>query len=173
MIKVQRAEEAILCPRYLIGATREGSNALSLNPTAPLTLRDLIFLHKDDDLQAWLLAKDGKHPLDLMVLKSLRDKAGDDRLTPEPVGGRHPFFDRNVGDHSGQAEDIVGGIQWDDKDDKDDHIVMRNRRMRQQSRERGDEMEDMDDDQDNEGVEGEEDDSEEDMAEGERESQVH
>jgi len=75
-----------------------------------------------------------------MVLESHLENAGDDRLRPKPVGGRHPFFDRNVWDHSGQAEDIVGGIQWDDKDDKDDHIVVRNRRMRQQSGECWDEI---------------------------------
>ena len=175
MIKVQRAEEAILCPRYLIGATREGSNTLSLDPTAPLPLRDLIFLHKDDDLRAWFLPNDGKHPLDLIVLESRLEEAGDDRSTPEPVGGRHPFFNCNVWDHSGETEDIVGGIQWEDKDDKYDkynHIVMRNRRMRQQLGERGDEMEDMDYDEDDEGVDGEEDDSEEDVAEGQRESQM-
>jgi len=172
VIKAQRAEVAILCPRYLIGATGEGSNALSLDPTAPLPLRDLIFLHKDDDLQAWLLANDGKHPLDLMVLESRFEEAGDDRSTPEPVGGRELFFDRNVWDHAGQAADIVGGIQWDDEDDEGDHIVVRNRRMRWQSGERWDEMEDMDDDEDDEGADSEEDDSEEDVAEGEPESQM-
>jgi len=82
VIKAQRAEETILCPRYLIGATREGSNALSLDHTAPLPLRDLIFLHKDDDLRAWLLANDGKHPLDLMVLESRLEEAGDNRSMP-------------------------------------------------------------------------------------------
>jgi len=133
VIKTQRAEEAILCPLHLIDATREGSNALSLDPAAPLPLRDLIFLHKDEDLRVWLLANDGKNPLDLMVLESSLEEARDDRSTPEPVWGTHPFFDRNVWDYSVQAEDIVAGIQWDDKDDKDDHIVVRNRRMRQQS----------------------------------------
>jgi len=181
VIKAQRAEEAILCPRYLIGATREGSNPLSLDPTAPLPLRDLIFLHKDDNLPAWLLANDAKHPLDLMVRESRLEEAGDDRSTPESVGGRHPFFDRNFWDHSGQAEDIVGGIQWDDEDDEndendendeDDHIVVRNRRMRQQLGELWDEMEDMNDDKDDKGADGEEDDSEQDVAEGERESQM-
>ena len=167
-------EEAILCPRYLIGAPREGSNTLSLDPTAPLPLPDLIFLHKDDNLRVWLLANDGKHPLDLMVLESHCEEAGDDRSTPEPVGGRHPFFDRNVWDHSGQAENIVGGIQWDDEDNEDDHIVVRNRGMRQQLGERWDEMEDMKDYEDDEGADGEEDDSKEDVsvAEGEWESQM-
>jgi len=96
VIKAQCAEEVILCSRYLIGGTRKGSNELSLDPTAPLPLRDLIFLHKHDDLGAWLVANNGKHPLYLMVLKSRHEEAGDDRSTPEPVGGRHPFFDRNV-----------------------------------------------------------------------------
>jgi len=96
VIMAHRAEEAILCPRYLIGATRACSNAPSLDPTAPLPLRDLIFLHKDDELRAWLLANCGKHPLDLMVLESRREEAGDDRSTPEPVGGRHPFFNLNT-----------------------------------------------------------------------------
>ena len=108
--KAQCVEEVILCPRYLIGATREGSYALRLDPTAPLPLRDVIFLNQDDDLRAWLLANDGKHPLELMVLDSRHEEAGDDRLTAEPVGGRHLFFDSNVWDDSMQAGDIVGGI---------------------------------------------------------------
>jgi len=91
VIKTQRAEEAILCARYLIRATREGSNPLSLDTTAPRPLCDFIVPHKDDDLRAWLLANDSKHPLDLMVLKSRHEEAGDDRATPEPVGGRHRF----------------------------------------------------------------------------------
>jgi len=119
VIKAQAAKQVILCPGYLIGATREGSNALSLDPTAPLPLRDLVFFLKDSNLRAWLLANDGKHPLDLMVLGSRLEEAGDDRSMMEPVGGRHRFCNRNVWDHSGQAEDIVGRIQWDDQDDKD------------------------------------------------------
>ena len=116
LIKAQRPEETMLCARYLMGTTREGSNALSLDPTAPLHLRDLIFLHKDDDPQAWLLANDDKHPLDLMVLESRREEAEDDRSILEPIRGRQSFIDRNVYDHSGQAEDIVGGVQGDDED---------------------------------------------------------
>jgi len=69
MIQVPRAEKAIVHWGYLIGATREASIVLSLDPTAPLPLPDLIFLHKDDNLHTWLLANDGKNPLDLMVLE--------------------------------------------------------------------------------------------------------
>ena len=172
VLKAQRADVSILCTQYLIGATRAGSNALSLYPIAPLPRRHLIFLHKDDDLRAWLLAKDGKHPLDLMVRQSRLEEAGDNRLTPEHVWGKPPFFDHNVRDHSEQAEDIVGGIEWGDQYDQDDHIVVRNRRMRQQSGERWEEMEEMDDDEDDKGADCEEDDSEEDVAEGERQSQM-
>jgi len=172
VIKAQGAEEPNLCPRHLIGATREVSNALSLDPTAALPLQDLIFLHKDDDLRAWLLANDGKHPLDLMGLESRLDEAADDKSMPEPVGGRHPFFDCNVRDHAGQAEDIVGGIQWDDEGEEYDQIVVRTRRMRQQSGQRWDEMKDMDEDEDDEGSDGKEDDSEQDVAAGERESEM-
>jgi len=78
-------------------------------------------------------------------------------MTAEASRGQAPIFDRNVWDHSGQAEDIVGGIELEDKDDKydkDDHIVVRNRCMRQQSGERWDEKEDMENDEDDEGGEG-------------------
>jgi len=156
----------------LCHTTREGSNALSLDPTVPLPLQDLIFLHKDDALLAWHLANDGKHPVDLMVLELHLKEAGDDRSTPEPIGGKHPLFDCNLGGHSRQVEDIVGGIQLDDVNDADDHIVVRNRRIRQQSGERWDEIEDMDNDEDDEGAHSEEDDSAEDVVERECELQM-
>jgi len=95
---------------------------------------------------------------------------------PQSLSGADTHFSTATsGIYSGEAEDIVGGMQWedgDDKDDQDDHIVVRNRRMRQQSGERWDEMEDMDDDEDDEGADGEEDDSKEDVVEGARESQM-
>ena len=100
-----------------------------------------------------------------MVLESRLEEAGDDRLMPEPIMCRHLFFDRNVWEDSGQADDRVGGIPSDHEDKEDDHIVVRNRRMRQQSGERWDEMEDMDHDEHDEGVDVEEDDGEEDDSE--------
>ena len=73
LIKAQRVEQAIETPRYFIGATGDGSCALRLSPAASLSLRDLIFLNEDNDIRAWLLANDGRHPLDLMVLESRPD----------------------------------------------------------------------------------------------------
>ena len=172
VIKGQHAEEAILCPRYLISATREGSHTLSVHPRGPLPLRALIFLHKDDDLRAWLLANDGQHPLDLMVMESCNEEAGAERSTWECVGADSYLFDRNLWDHSGPAEDKVWGIQWDDEDEEYDHIVVSNRRIRQQSGEHGNEMEVIHGDKDDEGAEGTEDYSEEDVAEGELESEM-
>ena len=62
-------EQAIEKPQYLIGATGDSSCVLRLSRAAPLPLRDLIFLNEDDDNRACLLANDGRHPLDLMVLE--------------------------------------------------------------------------------------------------------
>ena len=135
MIKTQPGVEAIRSPPYLIGASHECINALSLDPPAPLHLRDVIFLNNYADLQAWLLANDCKIPLNFIVVASCHEEAGDDSSTPEPVGGRHSCFDRNVWDHSRQAEDIVGGMEWDDDDDTDDendHNIVRNSHIRQQ-----------------------------------------
>jgi hypothetical protein len=108
-------EEEIRCPRYLIGATGEGAARLSRAPEEPLPLRQLIFLYRDDDIRAWLLANNGKDPLDLMVLESRPDQGEDGDQTPEPANGRYPFFDRKVWDHAGQAEDTVGAMQEEEE----------------------------------------------------------
>ena len=73
VIKTQHLEQAIETPQYLIGVTGDGSCTLRLLPAAPLPLRDVIFLNEDDNIRAWLLANDGRHPLDLMVLVSRPD----------------------------------------------------------------------------------------------------
>ena len=119
VIKVQRVEQAIEPPRYLIGATRDGSCTLRLSPAAPLPLGDLIFLNEDDDIRAWLLANDGRHPLDLMVLESRPDLGEDGTPTPDPANGRYRYFDRQVWDRSGQVGENPG-IQGEE-DDNHDH----------------------------------------------------
>ena len=52
-------EEEIRYPRYLIGATGEGSARLRRALEQSLPLWQLIFLNRDDDIQAWLLANNG------------------------------------------------------------------------------------------------------------------
>ena len=121
VVKAQRVEQAIETPRYLMGATRDGSCAIRLSPAAPLPLRDPIFLHKDDDIRAWLLANDGRHPLDLMVLGSRPDLREDGTPTPEPADGRYWYFDHKIWDRSGQAGDNLGTQEEDDDDDDDDY----------------------------------------------------
>ena len=81
VVKAQRVEQAIETHRYLNGATGDGSCALRLSPTAPLPLPDLIFLNADDDIRAWLLANNGRHRLDLMVLESRPDLRQDSTPT--------------------------------------------------------------------------------------------
>ena len=108
-------EQAIETPRYLIGATGDSSCALRLSPTARLPIRDLIFLNEDDHIRAWLLANDGRHPLDLMVHEARPDLREDGTPTPEPVDGRYLYFDRQILDRSGQAGDNLG-IQEGEED---------------------------------------------------------
>jgi hypothetical protein len=115
VVKRQRVEGAIRCPRYLLGATGEGARLLRRAPSDPLPLRELIFLREDEDIRAWLLANDGKHPLDLMVLEPrLGEGEGRDQ-TPAPAHGRYPFFDRKVWDRCGRAGDIGGAMSEEEE----------------------------------------------------------
>jgi len=68
VVRGQDVEEEINCPRYLISATGEGATKLRQDPENPRPMRQLIFLNRDDDIGAWLLANNGHDPLDLMVL---------------------------------------------------------------------------------------------------------
>jgi len=107
-------EEEIGCPRYLIGATGEGTVRLRQEPKKALPLRQLIFLHSNNDILAWLLANHGQDPLDLLVVKSRRKNREDRAQTPEPAKGRYPFLNSNV------WEDAVGIMQGDEDADKDE-----------------------------------------------------
>jgi len=83
-VKGQDVEEEINCPRYLIGATGESATKLRQD----LPLRQLIFLNRDDDIRAWLLANNGHDPLDLMVLESRPEEGDNLDETPKPPNGR-------------------------------------------------------------------------------------
>jgi len=67
--KNQNVEEVIKSPRYVIGAIGHGRSMLHQHPSEPLPLLKLIFLYKDRDICAWLLASPGKDALDLLVLE--------------------------------------------------------------------------------------------------------
>jgi len=88
VVRGQRVEEEIGCPRYLIGATGEGAVRLHQEPQKPLPLRQLIFLHSKNDILAGLLAKHGQDPHDLLVVESRRKNREDGAQTPEPAKGR-------------------------------------------------------------------------------------
>jgi len=111
VVRGQDVEEEINSPRYLIGATGEGATRLRQDPEEPLPLRQLIFLNRDDDIRAWLLANNGHDPLDLLVLESRPEDGNDLDETPEPPNGRYPFFDRNVWDEWAVVEDAPQEMQ--------------------------------------------------------------
>jgi hypothetical protein len=110
LVKRKRVAGAIGCPRYLLGASGEDARLLRRVPSGPLPLRDVIFLYEYGDISAWLLANDGKHPLDLMVLEPRLGDGEDEDQTPPPAHSRYPFFDQMVWDHCGEAGDIGEAI---------------------------------------------------------------
>jgi len=74
VLQRQQWADRIQYPRYLIGATGQGPNALHRQLSDPLPLLELIFLYTDDDIWVLLLANPGKDPLDLLVLESRQDQ---------------------------------------------------------------------------------------------------
>jgi len=109
-----RVEEEIGCPGYLIGASGEGAVRLRQEPEQPLPLRQLIFLHSNNDVLAWLLATHGEDPLDLLVVESRHKNRADRAQTPKPAKGRYPFLDRNV------WEDAMAIMQADEDEDEEE-----------------------------------------------------
>jgi hypothetical protein len=79
----------------------------------------MIFLNRDGDIRAWLLANIGKAPLDLLVLESRPDLGEGEAETPEPAAGRYPFFDRQVweGVMPSPGGDIVGAMEPEHRGD--------------------------------------------------------
>ena len=78
-------------------------------------------LNQDDDIRAWLLANDGRHHLDLMVLEPRPDLGEDGTPMPEPADGRYRYFDCKIWDRSGQAGDNLGIQEEDDDEDDGDY----------------------------------------------------
>jgi len=96
VVSEQSVGEEIRCPRYLIRATGEGAVRLRHEPEKPLPLRQLIILHSNNDILAWLLANHGQDPFDLLVVESYRKNREDRAQTPEPAKGKYPFLNHNV-----------------------------------------------------------------------------
>jgi len=122
VVRGQDVEEEINNPRYLISATGEGATRLRQDPEEPLPLRQLIFLNRDDDIRAWLLANNGHDPLDLLVLESRPEDGDDVDETPEPANGRYPFFDHDVWDEWAGVEDAPQEMQKEKRIDEDEWL---------------------------------------------------
>jgi len=121
LVRGQDFEEEIKCPWYLIGAMGEGGTRLHQDPEEPVPLQQLLFLNRDDDIGAWLLANNGHDPLDLTVLESRPEDGEDVDETLVPPNGRHPLVDRVVWDDSAGAEYATREMQeeeeWIDEDE--------------------------------------------------------
>jgi len=88
VVRGKDVKEEINTPQYLIGATGEGATRLRQDSEEPLPLCQLIFLNRDDDIRAWLLANNGHDPLDLLVLESPPEDGDNQDETPEPPNQR-------------------------------------------------------------------------------------
>jgi len=111
LVRAQDVEEEIKCPRDMIGATGERATRLCQDPEDPLPLRQLIFMNRDNDVRAWLLANNGHDCLHLMVLESRPENGEYPDETPEPPDGRLPIFDCKVWDDLAGAEYATREIQ--------------------------------------------------------------
>jgi len=83
---------------------------LGRRPSEPLPLSELLFLYKDRDIRAWLLANLGKDPLNLLVLETRQGTDQGQAETPVHVSGRHQFFDRNIWHRIGSGESMDDDI---------------------------------------------------------------
>jgi len=88
----------------------------------PLSLRQLIFLNRNDNICAWFLANKYCDSLDLMVLKSGREDGEDLDETPAPPNGRYPFFARDVGDESAGGEDSLREMRDEESVDDEEWL---------------------------------------------------
>ena len=91
------------------GSRPATSRARKTSPPA-----QFIFLHSNNDILAWLLAKHGQDPLHFLVVESRRKNREDRAQMPEPSKGRYPFLNPNV------WEDAVGIMQADEDEDEDE-----------------------------------------------------
>ena len=122
VVRGQDVEEEINNPRYLISATGEGATRLRQDPEEPLPLRQLIFLNRDDDIRAWLLANNGHDPLALLVLESRAEDGDQLDETPKPPNGRYPFFHRDIWDEWAGVEDAPQEMQQEESIDEDEWL---------------------------------------------------
>ena len=111
VVRGQGVEEDIEYPRYVIGATGEGTLILLQEPEKTLPLRQLIILYTNNDILAWLLANHGQDPLDLLVVESCHDDEEDGAQRPEPANGIYSFLNRKI------WEDTVEAMQADEDED--------------------------------------------------------
>ena len=113
VVRAQRVEEEMGCPRYLIWATGKDAVRLSQEPAKPLPFQQLIFRYSKNDILVWLLANHGQDPLNPLVVESRSKNIEDGAQLPGPGKGRYRFVNCNV------CEDAVVIMQPDEDEDED------------------------------------------------------
>ena len=108
-------EDEIRYHRYLIGAIGAGAGQLHQDPEDPVPLRQLIFLHRAEDIRVWFLTNSGQDQLDLMVIESRPEDTEDLDDTPEPPNGRYSFFDRPIWEESPSADDAARPMEEEEE----------------------------------------------------------
>jgi hypothetical protein len=93
-------------PRYLIGATKKGQDALQADPEKPLGVEDLVFLRTDEHVRVWVMAAGGPDPglMDLLLVLRRRDE---DEREATPERGMHHKLSRSLFTDAVQEADEV------------------------------------------------------------------
>ena len=128
VVRGQPVEKEIGYPRYLNEVTGEGTVRLRQEPDKPLPLRQLIFLHSNNNILEWFFVNHGQDPLDLLVVESRPDIGDDGAQTPEPANGRYPFLNRK------SLDDAVGAMQANGYENGDGMRMGMRMRMRMRMR---------------------------------------
>ena len=82
-------------PRYLIGATKKGQDALQADPEQPLGVEDLVFLRTDEHVRVWVMAAGGPDP-GLMDLLLVLRRFDEDSGAATPERGMHRKLPRSL-----------------------------------------------------------------------------
>jgi len=88
--------------RYILGATGEGRQQLSLHPGAQLSFIDYLCIENNEDVRAWLLSNAVlKDPLDLLVSCHRPESGG--RLPTPPLRGHIYLRDNAIANWASPA----------------------------------------------------------------------
>jgi hypothetical protein len=108
-------------PRYLIGATKKGQDALQADPEQPLGVEDLVFLRTDEHVRVWVMTAGGPDPSLMDLLLVLRRFDEDERAST-PERGMHRKLPRSLfKDAVRDANEVSGDSGEDGQEEVEDN----------------------------------------------------